>query len=102
FRRLIIGRGWDGADRRSSTGSPSPLRSPAACRGWHANTPQRQPAINGHGSSRAIVRELLFQKPQRPGTATAANFRCHLIFSYTRVRTLILPVKGLGGARRSG
>ena len=23
--------GWDGADRRSSTGSPSPLRSPAAC-----------------------------------------------------------------------
>jgi hypothetical protein len=23
--------GWDGADRRSSSGSPSPLRSPAAC-----------------------------------------------------------------------
>ena len=23
--------GWDGADRRSSSGPPSPLRSPAAC-----------------------------------------------------------------------
>jgi hypothetical protein len=31
--RAIIQSGWDGADRRSSSGSPSPLRSPAACHG---------------------------------------------------------------------
>src|SRR5581483_9994241 len=34
----IIHTGWDGAARRSSSGSPSPLRSPAACLCaiWHA------------------------------------------------------------------
>ena len=32
LRGLIIQSGCDGAERRSSTGSPSPLRSPAACR----------------------------------------------------------------------
>ena len=30
LRGLIIQSGWDGAARRSSSGSPSPLRSPAA------------------------------------------------------------------------
>ena len=29
--QVIIQSGWDGAVRRSSSGSPSPLRSPAAC-----------------------------------------------------------------------
>jgi len=53
LRGLIIQSGWDGADRRSSSGSPSPLRSPAACPGWHANIQTRQPAFNGHRSSRA-------------------------------------------------
>jgi hypothetical protein len=54
-------RGWDDADHRSSTGSPSPLRSLAACPRMAHGTSQRQPALNGHlRSSRASSRELLF------------------------------------------
>ena len=57
LRRLIIPSGWDGADRRSSSGSPSPLRSPAACRcAVNDNRASRQPALNGHRSSRAYCR----------------------------------------------
>jgi hypothetical protein len=37
------------ADRLSSTCSPSPVRSPAACRGWHADV-QGQPALGALAS----------------------------------------------------
>jgi hypothetical protein len=53
---LIIQSGWDDAAHRSSSGSPSPLRSPAACLcALHGKRAPRQPAFNGHRSSRATV-----------------------------------------------
>ena len=53
-------RGWDGADRRSSSGSPSPLRSPAACRGRHANVLNDSRLSTGiHGALVHIARGLL-------------------------------------------
>ena len=50
--RRIITAGWDGADHRSSSGSPLAPRSLAACRRTGRQRPQRQPA-SGQWSSRA-------------------------------------------------
>jgi hypothetical protein len=55
----IIHSGWDGAARRSSSGSLSPLRSPAACRrAVNDNRASRWPALNGHPELSRPPREL--------------------------------------------
>jgi hypothetical protein len=68
--RVIIQSGWDGADRRSSSGPPSPLRSPAACllRVYGSVHPDSRPK----GQSGALV-----------DTRESSSFRLTMLFMCT-------------------
>jgi hypothetical protein len=76
FARNAGGARPDGADRRSSSGPPPPLRSPANCD--MTGKSKRQPALNGHRSSRvAIARELLLILVQAAGVSVRPPSGAH-------------------------
>jgi hypothetical protein len=89
----IIWSGWDGAARRSSWGSPSPLRSPAAyhCALRHART--KMAGFNGHRSSRACRGGSSFTTtPQHPTTQTCYPATSDLRYSLAHA-VLLRPIR---------
>ena len=64
-----VRHGWGGAARDASSGSPSPLRSPAACplRGQRHGHACRQPAITGAEALAHLPQEFPSAERQLPG-----------------------------------
>ena len=86
LRERIIPLGRTAA-RRSSSGPPSPLRLPAAClSALYGKRALRQPALNGHRSSRRGIRSLLKvtrRIPRRPRHLRHASRRHPKAFNHS-------------------
>ena len=78
--------GWDGADRRSSSGSPSPQRSSAA-RPRLASRQSKTAGFRGKLSSRVITRELFASRLR--GTPYAVQY-LHMTSEFERFSRLVL------------